>query len=86
MTRPAKNDAPEVSELSEATVMYGETARIGSRVKHFGQRFTGCATATVTGFREQDGWVKVLVDHDNPESAHNFPAWDWDRTELAPDV
>lgn len=73
--------------------MYGDTAQIGSRVKHYGQRYTGCATATVTGFVRagdtpnpmgyRDDWIKVLVDHDSDESAYAFKdGWDWDRTEL----
>ncbi len=78
--------------ITEATVMYGETARIGSRVKHYGQRYTGSATATVVGFRRagpdegyRGDWIKVLVEHDSEKTVHDFEGgWDWDRTELVP--
>jgi hypothetical protein len=71
--------------------MYGEHASIGSRVKHYGQRYTGSATATIIGFYHEPGaffrgkpWVKVLLEHDEP-NAYDQRDWDWDRTEIAPD-
>jgi hypothetical protein len=80
--------------ITSAEVMYRETAEIGSRVKHYGQRYTGAATATVVGFRIEPGhsyrgkpWIKVLVEHDDPLTFYNFDdGWDWDRTELAPNL
>jgi hypothetical protein len=36
--------------ITETVVMYRQVANVGSRVKHYGQPWTGCATATVTGF------------------------------------
>jgi protein-disulfide isomerase-like protein with CxxC motif len=86
--------------MTEATVMNGETAEIGSRVKHYGQRYTGCATATVVGFSEEtfddltgaqkavyDGHpgVKVYVEPVSEGDVYGS-VWDWDRTELAPDL
>lgn len=78
--------------ITEAEIMYGDVARIGSRVKHYGQRYTTGPTATIIGFYHEPGssyrgkpWVKVLVEHDNPESAYAFDdGWDWDRTEMRP--
>jgi hypothetical protein len=77
--------------ITSAEIMYREQATIGSRVKHYGQRYTGCATATIIGFRlatpremSPRTWVKVLVEHDEP-NAYDQWDWDWDRTELAPD-
>jgi len=73
--------------ITEATVMYGETAKIGSRVKHYAERYTPYATATVTGFSHDSkshSWVKVHIKHDNPGTVYSSP-WDWDRTELTPD-
>lgn len=69
---------------TRAAVLNG-TAQIGSRVKHYGQRFTGEATATVTGFsRDQTtGHLMVLVSHDNPSNGYDMPGgWSLDRTEL----
>lgn len=73
--------------ITEAEVMYGETARVGDRVKHFGERFTGLATATVVGFNRcgdiRPSQIKVIVKPDNPDSPYaSLPGWDWDRTEL----
>lgn len=64
--------------LPEAADMRGRTLRVGSRVKHFGVRYTNDATPTVTGFRDvgwgsdtpaadarQQTWVIVFVDHDS---------------------
>lgn len=73
--------------------MNGQRARVGSRVKHFGERYTGGATATVVGFctdrsgaYRQQPWIKVLINPDAPESAFGRQGlehgWDWDRTEL----
>lgn len=92
--RERRAEAPQPDPaITSAEVMYRETARIGSRVKHYGQRYTGCATATVIGFYHPGGswrgkpWVKVLVAHDSPKTVYNFSdGWDWDRTELAPDI
>jgi hypothetical protein len=66
-------------------------ACIGSRVRHYGQRYTPWATATVIGFRSDREigrpWIKVLVKHDRPGGGYDFPdGWDWDRTQLAPDM
>jgi hypothetical protein len=76
--------------IRRARVMSGETAEVGSRVKHYAQRWTGCATATVVGFSIADkpaAWVRVHVEHDSAVSAEQYPSpWDWDRTEIAPDV
>ena len=85
--------------ITEAEIMYGDVARIGSRVKHYGQRYTSGPTATVVGFVRigdpgvpnpmgfRNGWIKVLVEHDNPESVYAFDdGWDWDRTELPPGI
>jgi hypothetical protein len=75
-------------QVDRATVL-GGTIRVGSRVKHYGQRWTGYATATVTeihvevpGFRPD--WARVTVRQDDDV---NWPTsvWDWDRTEVAPD-
>ena len=73
--------------ITEAVVIGGRVARIGDRVKHFGERFTGDATATVIGFNQlgQVGpsRIKVIVKPDSPNSVYaSFPGWDWDRTEL----
>lgn len=67
--------------------MFRETARIGSRVKHYGQQYTSYSTATVIGFKnvgtDERPWIKVLVEHDSDESAYAFKdGWDWDRTEV----
>jgi hypothetical protein len=78
--------------IQHAPVMSGDVAVVGSRVKHYAQRFTGCATATVVGFSIADkptrsAWVSVHVEHDSAVSAEQYPSpWDWDRTELAPDI
>jgi hypothetical protein len=90
--------AQSASQITEATVCRGDVARIGSRVKHYGQRWTGCATATVVGFRDvghaspdrvegylRPSWIKVLVKPDRPNGPYGN-TWDWDRTEVAPDV
>lgn len=80
---------PETT-IETATVMYRKEAVIGSRVKHYGERFTGCATATIVGFEEQDysyrgvPWIKVLVKQDRPSLYGD--RWDWDRTEIAPEL
>jgi hypothetical protein len=78
-------------QITETTVMRGETARIGSRVKHYGQRWTGRATATVVGFRRvgdgpnpmgvREDWIMVVVEPDSEPNSYGR-AWDWDRTEL----
>lgn len=79
--------------------MYGKTVRVGSRVKHYSQRYTPYATATVRGFcdvghrsPDWDGdtrlpfWIKVLVEHDDERNAAQYPnGWDWDRTQVASD-
>jgi hypothetical protein len=93
--------------ITEAKVLQSDTARIGSRVKHYGQRYIGCATATVEGFIDvghespdarpdylRPSWIIVLVRPDNPDEFYgSYPKredglreWDWDRTEVAPDV
>jgi hypothetical protein len=92
---PQPDSAQSASQITEATVMRGQVVRIGSRVKHWGQRWTGCATATVVGFERAGDtpnplgfapdWVKVLVEPDSEPSMYGS-AWDWDRTEVAPDV
>ncbi len=75
--------------ITSAEVMFGKRVEVGARVKHWGQRYTPFATATVIGFYHAEGfspqpWVKVLVEHDHTDTAYNFPAgWDWDRTEVA---
>ena len=84
------NESPDIRE---AEVMHSMTARIGSRVRHAGQQYTGRATATVTGFTTDDTmhdtehpghpWIKVLVEHDKPCSGYDsLLGWDWDRTLL----
>ncbi len=85
------------SKITEAEVMLGDVARVGSRVKHFGQRYTEWATATVVGFQSigdpgvenpmgfRDGWIKVLVEPDSDRDVYGLE-WDWDRTELAVDL
>lgn len=72
-----------VGDIDRATVMYGGAAYVGSRVKHYGQRWTGCATATVLGFAEEGLRVHVRLDD---AAAWPGTVWDWDRTELAPDI
>lgn len=86
--------------ITSAEVLGRKTVKVGSRVKHFGQRYTGCATATVLGFRDvghespdHDGdarlpsWIKVLVEHDASPSGYDRPdGWDADRTEVAADI
>lgn len=75
------------NQITEAKVLHGVTVCVGSRVKHFGQRYTGSATATVEGFidvghasldRRSDylrsSWIIVLVRPDNPnESYGSYP-------------
>jgi hypothetical protein len=62
--------------ITEAIVMHSETAHIGDRVKHFGQRYgNGEGTAEVTGFREEDGNIIVLVKPDNPNNGFPLPGW-----------
>lgn len=94
-------------QITEAKVLRSATARVGSRVKHYGQRYTGCATATVEGFLDvghaspdarpdylRPSWIIVLVRTDNPDEFYGshpkrddgLREWDWDRTEVAPDV
>jgi hypothetical protein len=77
--------------ITEAEVSHGKIAKIGDRVKHFGQRYTGCATATIVGFERMEGhywrgkqWVKVVVEIDPKDSGMYGTRWDWDRTELVP--
>jgi hypothetical protein len=75
------------TEIMEAKVMFRQVAQLGSRVKHYAQRWTGCATATVIGFKdvgEGRPWIRVLVEPDKPDQYGN--EWDWDRTEIAPDA
>lgn len=73
--------------LRTATVMGGRTVRVGDTVKHFGQRFTGCATARVVGFETIGTWVRVRVEYiDGYREAGYGTTWDWDRTEVAPSV
>jgi hypothetical protein len=76
--------------VDSATVLGDRTVQVGSRVKHYGQRWTGCATATVIainvdvpGFRPD--WARIAVRQDDNA---NWPTsvWDWDRTEVAPDL
>jgi hypothetical protein len=72
--------------ITEVEVMYGQVVHRGSRVKHFGQRYTCWATATVVGFYYHEGRIKVLLKHDDPDEPYNFTGgWDADRTELTPD-
>lgn len=91
--------AQSASQIREATVLRGDVARIGSRVKHYGQRWTGCATATVVGFRDvghaspdheegylRPSWIRVAVKPDAEVGTVYGTEWDWDRTEVAPDV
>ncbi len=82
---------PDPENIRRAEVMMEKTVVVGDRVRHYGQRFTSRATATVTGFSiaedmrdtEHPGrpWVKIHVDQDAPGSWHK-DEWDWDRTVL----
>lgn len=82
---------PELESIRRAEVMMEKTVIIGSRVRHYNQRFTGRTTATVAGFSiaedmrdtEHPGrpWVKIHVEQDVPGSWHK-DEWDWDRTVL----
>lgn len=84
----AREAAQAVRDGEPVLVMYGDKIQVGDRVKHYGQRFTGSATATVTGFEIIDDprlwnypWVKVHVKRDNPDSQAYPSPWDWDRVE-----
>ncbi len=70
--------------ITSARVMYRRVAEIGTRVRHYAQRYTPWATATVVGFYKQPGhdWIRVLVEPDRPGNRDGLQAgdWDWDRT------
>lgn len=79
----------EEERITEALVMFQGVARIGSRVKHWGQRYTESATATVVGFtaRPQHSdrhWIRVQVKPDKGDGGLYGTEWDWDRTEIRP--
>lgn len=65
-------------------VCHAHTARVGDRVRHYGQRYNYReGTATITGFEVGPqgypcDWVKVLVQEDAPSVYGS--SWDWDRT------
>jgi len=88
-------DYPDPDNILEVEVMGRHLARIGSRVRHYPERYTASyPTATVTGFSisttqhdvDHPGrpWIKVHVDFDRPDSGSSpLDVWDWDRTVLA---
>lgn len=80
--------------IETVTVLGRNVVRRGDRVKHYSQRWTGCATATVIGFYNERGatnpWMRVLALGDNPSEyfsqlGHDR-GWDYDRTQAATDV
>lgn len=82
----AHSDTPIDPAITQAVIMYNQVAVVGSRVKHWAQRYTEFATATVEGFYEEaSGKGKVRVKPDKPNDTFGN-TWDWDRTELAPDI
>jgi hypothetical protein len=93
VTAPSVNPADDPA-ITEVTVMGGQLVTRGARVKHYAQRFTGCATATVTGFynagTEKHPWIMVLITGDDPNEYFSecgqIRGWDYDRTQVAPDI
>jgi hypothetical protein len=91
---PLPTSPRDDSSIQEVAVLHRDTVRRGDRVKHWAQRYTGCATATVIGFYNEgtaaNPWMMVLVSGDNPENYFSEAGlergWDYDRTQLAPDV
>jgi hypothetical protein len=84
---PIELPPPDDRTITEAMVMYRKVVTRGSRVKHFGEGFTGEATATVVGFYNEGTpqWpaIKVIIKPDRPDNLYaGFPAWDQDRVVL----
>jgi hypothetical protein len=81
-----------MTTITEATVMYRETAKIGDRVKHYGMRWPEAydGVAVITGFTADEDhlyrgkpWVMVHVEYDPGRNTTLYgTSWDWDRTEL----
>ncbi len=85
----SSSDTPIDLNITQATVMGRKVATIGSRVKHYCQRYGGTATATVVGFyydpEASEKWIKVRVKPDWANDQYGN-TWDWDRTVIAPDI
>jgi hypothetical protein len=85
-------DCPDPTNIECAEVTGRQTVKVGDRVRHSGQRFTGAATATITGFSVDPSmhdtdhpgrsWVKIHVVQDQQRGMWPKDEWDWDRTVL----
>jgi len=80
------SDAPIDPRITSAMAMGDKMIEPGGRVKHYGERHTGSATATVVGFYHDPNTphlqVRVKLDSQNCSYGNT---WDLDRTEVPRD-